>query len=171
MFRIAFSVPLREGGKLPPLERFDSACPVAPSAGAASLGALRGSFPGALRSRRARFTAALVGAVCATAAVALVSAVARTSGAGPTALASGADDLDYKYLAAEASGDTSMLQKLQVIDARTLARSIASKQSHPHPHPHPHPYPPRKHGSVSFGLYSFPPRTQLDAAVADADGS
>ena len=93
------------------------------SSGEASLGALRCSL--ALRSRRARFTAALVGAVCVTAAVVLVSAVALRSGAGPTALASGADDLDYKYLAAEAKGDTSMLQKLQVIDARSQAH-------HPH---------------------------------------
>jgi hypothetical protein len=83
--------------------------------------------------------------MCATAAVALVSAVARTSGARPTALASGADDLDYKYLAAEASGDTSMLQKLQVINTRTHAPTHPRSLARTHKH---------THGSMSLGLYS-----------------
>jgi len=87
--------------------------------------------PGVLRSRRARATAALVGAVCVTAAVALVGAVALTSGAGPTALASTADDVDFKYLAAEAKGDTTMLQKLQVIGARARMRTRRSSRAPP----------------------------------------
>ena len=70
-----------------------------------------------LRTRRAKRAAVLVGAGAAVATLALVAAVWRTSrradGAAVLAAGSSAASLDYRYLAAEAKGDVSMLQKLQ----------------------------------------------------------